>query len=488
MKLAQLLEDAGKYAEYKADSELLTENPEISGVSDFTEDIAEGFIFVCVKGGRFDGHSAAEDMLKKGAAAVVCERDLGLPKQIIVENSRYFYGYLVAAMHGHPEKKLTLIGVTGTNGKTTMTTLIRDILARDGRKVGLIGTTGVFSGTEPIERDESTPTTPKVGELYSIFEKMCADGCTAAVMEVTSFALHQNRIGPAFFDYAVFTNLTQDHLDYHGDMENYYLAKRLLFDRCGYAVVNTDDEYGKRLFSEISCDKCSYGLHPDADVNARDIVAKGDKIHFILSDFGTEYPISLGMMGRFNAANTAAAVKVALKMGVSADIIEKSLEESKGVRGRCEIIPTGRDFMLICDYAHSPDALENVLPALKEQITGRLICLFGCGGDRDRTKRPKMGAAAEKYADYLIVTSDNPRNEDPDAIIDDIFTGLTGTKPCDRITDRREAIFHAVKIAEKGDLVLLAGKGHEDYQILAGGKHIHFDEREIAAEALEQLT
>lgn len=487
MKLSALLDDARKYAGFTADSTLVSNDPEITGITDFTGNVTDGNIFVCVKGGKFDGHSAAADMLSNGAAAIVCERDLGLPNQIITENSRYFYGYLCAAMHGHPEKKMKMIGVTGTNGKTTMTTLIRDIFEAAGKKVGLIGTTGVFSGHEPIERDESTPTTPKVGEFYAILEKMLNDGCDTVVMEVTSFALDQNRIGPAHYDYAVFTNLTQDHLDYHGTMENYYLAKRKLFDRCDHAVVDTDDSYGKRLFSEISCDKYSYGLTEGTDVYAHDITPGDDMINFTLTMDGCDYPLSINLMGKFNAANTAAAVKIAMMSGISYETVKAALEENKGVRGRCEIIPTGRDFMIICDYAHSPDALENVLPALKEQVAGRLICLFGCGGDRDRTKRPKMAQAAEKYADYLVVTSDNPRNEDPDAIIDEIFTGLTGAKPCDRITDRKEAIFHAVKIARKGDLILLAGKGHEDYQILAGGKHIHFDEREIAAEALKAL-
>ncbi|MGN0641769.1 MAG: UDP-N-acetylmuramoyl-L-alanyl-D-glutamate--2,6-diaminopimelate ligase [Huintestinicola sp.] len=487
MKLSALLKDAGLSAKFRysgADREIL-------GITDDTRSIAPGYIFVCVKGGRFDGHTAAEDMLKAGAAAVVCDHDLGLKdRQIIVNDSRIFYGHLCAAWFGHPERRMKLVGITGTNGKTTMATMIHSILSSSGVKTGFIGTTGVLIGNAPIERDESTPTTPKVFELYEIFAKMAAAGCTHAVMEVSSFAAEQNRIGPAKYAACVFTNLTRDHLDYHITMENYYNAKKKLFtDHCSMAFINTEDEYGKRLMSEISCEKYSYGITSAAMIHASDISCRDGASSFLFCIPEGRFPFNVKMIGSYNISNAVAAIAVCAKLGLPIKQIHKALSDFKGVRGRCEIIPTGRSFMVVCDYAHSPDALENMLPSIKEHTKGRLICLFGCGGDRDRTKRPLMAKAAAAYSDYLIVTSDNPRSEDPNAIIDEILTGLEGTDiPYDRITDRKEAIFHAVRIAREGDIIVLAGKGHEDYQIIDGNDtHIHFDEREIVAEALAQI-
>lgn len=484
MKLSYLLSDAGKSAQFVYNGG----DAEISGITDDTRTAAPGNIFVCVKGASFDGHDAAAQMLENGAAAVVCGYDLGLgSSQIIVEDTRRFYGLLAAAWFGHPERKMKLIGVTGTNGKTTITTIIHHILNENGLKTALIGTAGTLIGNEEIKRDDSTPTTPKVYELYFLLSLMAEKGCQCVVMEVSSFALDQNRIGPANFSNAVFTNLTQDHLDYHGDMESYYQAKKLLFtEHCDTAFINTEDEYGARLINEISCEKYSYGVMGGTSVYAGDIrpTAGGSKFWFNMP--GKSVPFSLRMVGSYNVSNAVAAVAVCLRMGIPIERIMKSVAGFKGVRGRCEIIPTGRNFMVVCDYAHSPDALENVLKGIRWNVEGRLICLFGCGGDRDRTKRPLMAKAAAAFADYLIVTSDNPRGEDPDAIIDEIMTGIDDPlKPCDRITDRREAIFHAVRIAQKGDVVVLAGKGHEDYQILRNNVHIHFDEREVVADALK---
>jgi len=488
MKLEFLLEDVRQYTDFDCTSP----DMDITGITDDTRQVKEGNIFICVKGKSFDGHTAAADMLEKGAALVVCDHDLGLgEKQLVTADTRGFYGRLVAAWYNHPEKKLRLIGVTGTNGKTTIATIIHHILNNNGMKAALIGTAGTLVGNEPIQRDDSTPTTPKVSELYPLFAMMLERGCKYVVMEVSSFALDQNRIGPAQYCRAIFTNLTRDHLDYHGDMESYYQAKKLLFTKhCEAAYINRDDEYGRRLLGEISCESYSYSTDSGsgADICADNIAAtpNGSVFRMIKGSFGGDF--SLKMVGSYNVSNALAAIAVCLDEGIPAEAVIKSVADFGGVRGRCEIIPTKRDFTLICDYAHSPDALENALKGIRPNVSGRLICLFGCGGDRDRTKRPLMAKAAAQYADYLIVTSDNPRNEDPDAIIDEIFTGLNDTKkPCDRVTDRQEAIFHAVRIAKKGDAVVLAGKGHEDYQILKGGVHIHFDEREVAAEALAAL-
>lgn len=462
---------------------------EITSVTDDTRKVKEGSLFVCIKGGSFDGHNAAAEMLEKGAAAVVCERDLGLgDRQIITENSRRLYGNICAAWFGHPEEKMTFIGVTGTNGKTTTTNIIKHILMSTGHKTGLIGTIQNEIGDEILHTDNTTPFTYDYMELLA---KMADAGCEYVVMEVSSFALVQKRIGSTHFRLAVFTNLTQDHLDYHKDMEDYYQAKKLLFDMCDTALINIDDEYGRRLYNEINCNKHSFCVNArlaDFKVDKVKIKASGN-IFVILSNRGSGImPINSLMPGMFNVSNTAAACAVCTELGIPEYDIIKAVSEYKGVKGRCEVIPTGRDFTVICDYAHTPDAIENILKSVKEYTENRLICLFGCGGNRDASKRPKMAAAAAKYADRLIVTSDNPRNEDPEAIISDILAGLENTDvPYDVVTDRKKAVFHGLQIAEKGDIIVLAGKGHEDYQILAGMKHIHFDEREIVAEGLKLL-
>ena len=477
MKLFELLEN---------NAETKLENIEISLVTDNTKKVCEGSLFVCVKGGSFDGHSAAEEMLEKGAAAVIAERDLGLgDRQIIVENSREFYGRLCAKWFDHPEKKLKLIGVTGTNGKTTITNVIKHILTSNGHKTGLIGTIQNEIGDEIVHTEN---TTPMAFDLMALFDRMVKAGCEYAVMEVSSFGLAQNRIGCSHFDVALFTNLTQDHLDYHKDMEDYFQAKKLLFKRCDMAICNADDEYGVRLFNEIGCEKKTYGICGEADYYANSVKIKASGSSFWFCMGGKSYLVKSKMPGAFNVSNLTAAVAVCLNAGLSIEKIIASIENYCGVRGRCEVIPTNRDFAVICDYAHTPDAIENILSSVKEYTEGRLICLFGCGGNRDAGKRPKMAKAAAKYADKLVITSDNPRNENPDDIIKDVVAGLEGENVLyDVITDRKEAIFHAMKTAEKGDVIVLAGKGHEDYQVLADNVHIHFDEREIVAEGLKLL-
>lgn len=487
MRLGELLDDVTKVMQAKAS---FTDGAAVvEGITDNTNELKENYIFICVKGTKFDGHSAAEEMLQKGAVCVVADHDLGLKRQIVVSDTRKFYGLLCAAWFSHPEKHLKFVGVTGTNGKTTMATLIKDVLSDNGRRVGFIGTTGVLVCGKPYESDQSTPTTPRVYEFFSILFEMVKKGCEIVVMEVSSFALEQNRIGPVKYDVAVFTNLTQDHLDYHGTMENYYDAKKKLFtEHCKTAVINLDDNYGVRLWNDIEgkvTERISYGVDSKAVVRGEKIRTSDATTRFWLTVNEKSFPVSLNMIGKYNVSNATAAIVACVKMGVGINNAISSLSRCKGVRGRCEILSSERGFLVICDYAHSPDALENMLPNLKEHTKGRLICLFGCGGDRDRTKRPLMAQAAEKYADLLIVTSDNPRNEDPDAIIDEITAGLSGNKPYIRITDRRAAIKRAVVIAEKGDTIVLAGKGHEDYQILKDNVHIHFDEREIVAEIMK---
>ncbi|MDE5584445.1 MAG: UDP-N-acetylmuramoyl-L-alanyl-D-glutamate--2,6-diaminopimelate ligase [Ruminococcus sp.] len=477
MKLYELLEN---------NAETSLDDIEIVSVTDDTRKIIQGSIFFCIKGEHFDGHTMAEEAVKKGAVAVVCERDLGLGElQIITENSRTLYGKVCSAWFGHPEKKLKMIGVTGTNGKTTITSVIKHILTENGHKTGLIGTIQNEIGNEVIHTDNTTPFT---FDFMELLDRMVKAECEYVVMEVSSFGLVQNRTGSAHFDIALFTNLTQDHLDYHKTMEDYYQAKKILFGICDKAFINIDDEYGKRLFDVTECEKVTFSVMEEADFYSDIVKLKPNGSCFRLCNGKTSHIIKTNMVGLFNVSNTIGAIAVCLEAGIAFENIIASVMNYGGVKGRCEVIPTGRDFTVICDYAHTPDALENVLQSINEYKTHRLVCLFGCGGNRDKDKRPKMALSASKYADKLIITSDNPRDEKPEEIIKEILGGLNGVKiPFDVATDRRNAIYHALQTAEKGDIIVLAGKGHEDYQILADGRHIHFDEREVVADGLKLL-
>ena len=315
-------------------------------------------------------------------------------------------------------------------------------------------------------------------------------GCTHVVMEVSSHSLVLDRVAGIHFAVGVFTNLTQDHLDFHKTMDAYRDAKAILFTMCDIGVINYDDEAGRVILKNAPCKTLTYSAKEDAaDLVAKSIKLKAAGVDFAAVAKGEIARVSLGIPGEFSVYNALSAIGCCLALDIHLEASAQALQTAHGVKGRAEVVPTPTDYTVLIDYAHSPDALENMLPSIKENTEGRLICLFGCGGDRDRTKRPLMAKAAAKYADHLIITSDNPRNEDPDAIIDEIITGLDGsTTPYERITDRRAAIFHAVKIAKKGDVIVLAGKGHEDYQVLKDNVHIHFDEREICAEPLKALS
>ena len=459
-------------------------NETVRGITDDSRKVVAGDVFICVQGAHFDGHDKAAEALQKGACAVVAERDLGLPRQVLTENSRRCHARLCANWFGNPTKALKLIGVTGTNGKTTTTKVIQQVLTAAGHKVGLIGTNQNEIGGEVLPAGN---TTPEPMELQGLFARMRDAGCDYVVMEVSSQALAQYRITDEEFVAAVFTNLTQDHLDYHNDMESYYQAKRLLFNMTRLAVINIDDPAGKRLLSEVACRAVTCSTHATADYFVVFVKNTAEGVRYWLRFGKKAYPVRFAMPGLFNVSNSMQAAAVCLELGLPPQEVFDALERCEGVKGRSEVIPTGRGFTVICDYAHTPDGLYNILPTVRSYTKGRLICLFGCGGDRDKTKRPLMGEAAAKLSDLVIVTSDNPRSEDPDAIIDDVMAGVSPyNTECVRITDRREAIFHAVSIARPGDTILLAGKGHEDYQVLKDGK-IHFDEREIVAQALRNL-
>lgn len=462
------------------------EDREIRDMTCDSRQVGQGDVFVCIAGGTADGHDFARKALEQGAAAVVCQRDLGIPGQILTPDTRKAYSRMAANFYGNPSKKLRLIGVTGTKGKSTVATLIKAVLMAAGKKVGLIGTIQNEIGDKIIPADK---TTPDALELESLYADMVKEGCEYCVMEVSSHALDQNRIGDSHYEVAVFTNLSHEHLDYHKTMENYFEAKAKLFSICDTAVINADDPYGQRLLSQCACPALAFSMKEGrAGLRAFDVQHHPDSVDFRFCYEGVEGKLKFAMPGDFSVRNALAAMGACLQLGVCLDTITGALRTVAGVRGRNEIIPTGRDFTVICDYAHSPDSIENILSSLKETVHGRLVALFGCGGDRDRTKRPLMGAAAAAYADFVYVTSDNPRTEDPEAIIQEILPGVEGRGvPYAVIPDRREAIFQAIRDAKPGDTIVLCGKGHEDYQVIGHEKR-HFDEREIVAEALAALN
>lgn len=457
-------------------------------VADITQDsrlVKEGSLFVCVKGSVFDGHTVAKEMLDNGAAAVVVERDLGLDNQVVVKSSRAVFSPICANFFGNPADKLKLIGLTGTNGKTTTTFLIKQILENAGKKVGLIGTVQNMIG------DEIYPakyTTPDPYELQKLFSQMVKADCEYCVMEVSSQALAQGRVNGLRFAVGAFTNLTQDHLDYHKTWENYFESKRILFKNSDIAVTNADDQNGLEIIKELQFDKVvTYAV----DKNDATYVAKNVKF----KSNGVEYELVGDMIGRcncpipgrFSVYNSLCAASCALALGIGFDDVLSAISKSNGVKGRIEVVPTNRDFTIIIDYAHSPDGLENIITSLKEIAKGRVVTLFGCGGDRDKTKRPKMGKIAAELSDFCVVTSDNPRSENPSEIIKDILVGMEGiTTPYKVVENRKEAIAYAINNAQTDDIILLAGKGHETYQILPTGT-IHFDEREAVAEILATL-
>ncbi len=452
------------------------ENIEITGVTCDSRKVEKGFAFVCISGTAVDGHTFAESVLESGAAVVVSERDLGLEKQIIVSDTHRAYANISANWFGNPAKSLSLIGVTGTNGKTSVTYMLKKILESAGHKVGLVGTIQNMIGDEIIATQN---TTPDAYSLNSLFADMLKAGCSYAVMEVSSHALDQCRVCDLDFEVAAFTNLTQDHLDYHLTMENYLDAKKKLFYMAKKAVINIDDEYSTELLKGLNCEVFTYSAGNESTFSAKGIKYYPASVEYELFGEDILRHISVSTGGKFTVYNSMCAAVTALKAGISIDDIVKGLTSLAGVKGRAEVVPTDTDYTVIIDYAHTPDGLKNILLTFKECEKNRLIVVFGCGGDRDKTKRPRMGAIAARYADYTVVTSDNPRSEEPAAIIEDILDGMKGfNTPIKVIENRVEAIEYALSIAAKDDIIVLAGKGHETYQILKDGT-IHLDEREV---------
>ncbi|MBR3144298.1 MAG: UDP-N-acetylmuramoyl-L-alanyl-D-glutamate--2,6-diaminopimelate ligase [Clostridia bacterium] len=456
-------------------------------VKNFTDDsrkITPGDIFVCIKGPDNDGHDYAQKAVDNGAAIVVTERDLGLKNQIIVPDTHKTFGLMCAKEYDFPAKKLNLIGITGTNGKTSVSYMVKSILEAAGHKVGLIGTILYMIGDKTIE---SHNTTPGIHELNFLLSEMVNNGCDTVVMEVSSHALSQRRVEGFHFKRAIFTNLTQDHLDYHKTMENYLNAKKKLFSICDEAIINLDDAAYGELTKDLSCKITTYSLGNNADYSAKSINYLPTGVNYELLGENVLEHIEVSTGGKFTVYNSLAAAVCGISLGVDSKTVASGLKSIKGVKGRAEVVPCDLGFTIIIDYAHTPDGLKNILSAFNECEKNRLTVVFGCGGDRDKTKRPIMGNIAVHYADNVIVTSDNPRSENPEAIIEDILVGVKGINtPVKTIVNRPEAIKYAIKTAVKGDIIVLAGKGHETYQILPTGT-IHLDEREVVDEAIEEI-
>lgn len=461
------------------------ENIEISAITSDSRKVKKGDAFICIKGATFDGHTAVKSAEEAGAAVIIAEHDTGAKNQVIVPDTREALAIMSANYFGNPQNDLKIIGVTGTNGKTSVTYMLKQVLESFGYKVGLIGTIHNLIGDREIP---TINTTPGAYEIYSLFSQMRDEGCEYVVMEISSHALDQKRTFGIEFSAAVFTNLTQDHLDYHITMDNYFMAKSKLFSCAKHAIINFDDEYGKKLCELLDAEKTTYSLLSDnSTYSAKDIYYRPDGVSYSFVGFNTIQKINLAIGGKFSVYNSMSAICVLLELGFELPDIAAAISKISGVKGRAEVVPTDKDFTVIIDYAHTPDGLVNILRSFKNFKESRLVVLFGCGGDRDKTKRAIMGKVATQYADYVIITSDNPRSEEPGAIIEDILEGVKGSKtPYKVIENRVDAIKFAIKNARSCDIIVLAGKGHETYQILKDGK-IDLDERLVVKEALGEL-
>ena len=475
---------------------LLGDDAEITSIERDSRCVREGALFACIAGAHVDAHSFIPNVARAGARAILTEREnVDVPAGLSVlhvPNIQEALDVITPYFYDYPARSMRVIGITGTNGKTTTSYLLRAILRHAGKRVGLVGTIQVMMEDEVFP---TANTTPDVIVMQQLLAEMRTRGMDVVVMEVSSHALDQGRVAGVEFDTAVFTNLTQDHLDYHKTMENYARAKARLFDLVSEqgaksgktAVLNADDGAYATMCAHTRCPIISYGVEQPADLAARDVHLAQDGMELTLVHEGAPLGhLHIGITGLFNVSNVLAATGAALAEKISAEDIVSALRAFTGVPGRFELVRAGQDFSVIVDYAHTPDGMENVLRTARAVTAGRIIAVFGCGGDRDRTKRPIMGRMAAELADVVVLTSDNPRTENPAAILDEVETGVLpviGTKPYEKLVDRRIAIFHAVQTAQKGDTVVILGKGHETYQILKD-KTIHFDDRETAREAI----
>lgn len=483
MKLTQLINVLGIHLPTGVD------DFEVSIVTADSRQVQENAVFVAIKGAVADGHQYVDQAVRSGARFIIAQDAVPercIDKTVVVNDTRRALALLAVRFHGDPSSKVKVVGVTGTNGKTTITYLIEALLAYVGRKPAVIGTINCrFAGSVIGSKN----TTPGASQLQELLASMLAAGATDVVMEVSSHALDQERTEGVRFDSAIFTNLTQDHLDYHKDFEHYFQAKATLFTGLSsqsHAFINCDDEYGRKLIPISKGIVVTYGIDAEADVKAYDIHSDDTCTHFKVRYPGGRFSIVTRLIGRHNIYNILAAVSLALKEKITPDMIRACIEAFVGVPGRLERIDSHKGFSVLIDYAHTDDALTNVITSLRQICRGRIIVVFGCGGDRDKGKRPKMGRVVSELADFAVVTSDNPRSEDPQAIINDITRGITGSNYI-VVADRKEAIRKALAMAAADDIILLAGKGHETYQVTRNAT-IHFDEREVVCQWLQSVN
>nr|WP_244269694.1 UDP-N-acetylmuramoyl-L-alanyl-D-glutamate--2,6-diaminopimelate ligase [Caldanaerovirga acetigignens] len=470
-------------------SEILSvKGPKDINIASITYDsrkVEKGSLFVAIRGFKLDGHDFIEDAIKNGAVGVIGEKEMNLPDGVLyvrVKNSRKALSQASSIFFGKPAEKLKIVGVTGTNGKTTTTYLIKAILDEAGLPSGVIGTVGLCIKDKVLPSER---TTPESLDLNRIFVEMLDEGVEYVSMEVSSHSLKLHRVDDIRFEVGVFTNLTQDHLDFHESFDDYYSSKKKLFYLSKRAAINIDDPNGRRMCGELDIPTLTYAIEGKADLKAEDVRIDSNGVTFKLNFYGKQKNIVYKVPGKFSVYNSLAAISACLFLGIDLDTMAKALEKVRGVPGRFEPVDEGQDFTVIVDYAHTPDGLENVLMTIKSFVKGKIITVFGAGGDRDRSKRPLMGRVVSEYSDYFIITSDNPRSEDPEAIINDIEKGLDKNSKYEKIVDRRAAIKRAIEMASRGDVVLIAGKGHENYQIIKD-EVIPFDDREVAREFLKE--
>lgn len=499
MKLSEIIKGLTITKLYQAEygQPAIARDIEINNIQYDSRKIQKNDCFVAIKGTKNDGHNFIQNAVSQGAKVIIVQDDTIIPDsfcmhnaivKIVVPETRKALAIISSNYYNNPSEKLKMIGVTGTNGKTTTTHLIKSILESAGAKVGLVGTIEYKIGKENIP---ALHTTPESLELNELFNLMLKDGCSYVVMEVSSHALSQSRVDGIEYDAAIFTNLTQDHLDYHGSMEKYFEAKKILFTQIksnGYAVINNDDRHSSALHDVIKSKSITYGITSAADVRVKDIKYNLKGTTLTITTKKDNFTFLTPLIGRFNIYNILAAFSTGYALGIPHEQIIDGITNVKTVRGRFERIESSKGWTVIIDYAHTPDALENCLRTIQEimpqQNRGRIVTVFGAGGDRDKSKRPLMGQIAGVYSDIVIVTSDNPRSENPEKIIDDIIQGITRRASVLREVDRRLAIEKAISCAQRGDIILIAGKGHEDYQII-GQEKIYFSDREIVENLLK---
>ena len=463
------------------------DNMEITGIAYDSRKVRKGYLFVCIDGTTTDGHDFIPQAIENGAAAIVVQKDVKLPEEISIvrtPDTRYALAHISDAFYGHPSGRFKLVGVTGTKGKTTTTFMVKAILESAGKKAGLVGTLGSRIGDRMLYTER---TTPESHDLQSLFSEMVDEGVDSVVMEVSSQGLALHRVSCCDYEIGVFTNLTKDHIGpkEHSSMEDYLEAKTRLFRMCKKGLVNNDSEYADEIMKKAECVLLTFGIHKKSDIMAADIVKHPQSVEFKVVTPWFSDRMKVNIPGKFSVYNALTAIGVCGMLGISSEAIKAGLEKVQ-VPGRAELVNTGRNFSVMIDYAHTPDSLENILSTVKDYAPGRVVSVFGCGGDRDKTKRPMMGEISGRIASFTIITSDNPRTEDPEAIVNDIEEGIRKSGGSYiRIVDRREAIKYALNNALAGDVIVLAGKGHETYQTFKD-KTIHFDEREVVAEILDE--